>query len=109
MNSTNSTRNATSMEWARAEFGHIELGDVRRSARLVAMAAAACERPSGKVAAVFTGDRQREGAYDFLESPDVPTEEIVAGLGSATVRRSAGLPFVFVPVDGTSVTVVDRN
>lgn len=90
------------------EFGHIELGDVRRTARLVAMATAACERPSGKVAAVFTGDRQREGAYDFLENPDVPTEEIVAGLATATVRRCAGLPFVFVPVDGTSITVVDR-
>jgi hypothetical protein len=73
------------------------------------MAAAACERPSGKVAAVFTGDREREGAYDFLESPDVPPEEIVAGLALATVRRSRGLPFVFVPVDGTSVTVVDRT
>jgi hypothetical protein len=104
----NHTTNAASLEWAQAEFGHVELGDVRRTVRLVAMAAAACERPSGKVAAVFTSDREREGAYDFLESPDLPQEEMIAGVAMATMRRSAGLPFVFVPVDGTSVTVVDR-
>lgn len=96
-----------SWDWASEEFGQIELGDARRKARLMEMGAAACVRPSGKVAAVFTTDRQREGAYDFLESEHVVPEEIVEGLGAATVKRSADLPFVFVPVDGTSVTVVD--
>jgi hypothetical protein len=97
------------LEWARVEFGHVELGDTRRTARLVEMARAACERPSGRVAAVFPEDRQREGAYDFLENQEVSGEEIVSGLAVATIRRAAGLPFVFVPVDGTSVTVVDRT
>jgi len=94
-------------KWAEEEFGSVELGDSRRTARLVAMAAGACRRPSGRVAAVFTKDAQREGAYDFLESEHVASEEMMAGLASATVRRCAGLPFVFVPTDGTSVTVSD--
>lgn len=101
--------NATSRQWAEAELGGVELGDARRTARLVTMAAAACERPSGKVAAVFTSDAEREGAYDFLESEDVSAPDIVEGLAQATVGRSIGLPFVFVPVDGSSVTVVDRT
>jgi hypothetical protein len=73
------------------------------------MGAAACERPSGKVAAVFPSDRQREGAYDFLESEHVSAEELVEGLASSTVERSKELPFVFVPVDGTAITVTDRT
>ncbi len=94
--------------WATAEFGQVELSDSRRTARLVAMGAAACERPSGKVAAVFGTDREREGAYDFLENEQVAPEEIMAGVAEATLRRSEGLPFVYVPIDGTSITVVDR-
>jgi hypothetical protein len=56
---------------------------------------------------VFSDDAQREGAYDFLENEHVDPQEMMAGLASATVRRCAGLPFVFVPVDGTSLTVSD--
>jgi hypothetical protein len=73
------------------------------------MGAAACERPSGKVAAVFPSHREREGAYDFLESEDVAPEEVLRGVMTATLARSVGLSFVFVPVDGTSITVVDRK
>jgi hypothetical protein len=96
-------------KWAAGEFGHVELGNFRRRARLVRMAAAACERPSGKVAAVFTSDRDREGAYDFLESEHVSAEEIIEGLATATAGRSKEQPFVFVPLDGTSITVTDRT
>jgi len=94
-------------QWASAEFAHVELGDKRRTTRLVEMAAACCERPSGKVAAVFTTDPDREGAYDFVENRHVDVTEMVAGLGIATARRCEGLPFVYVPVDGTSITVTD--
>lgn len=102
-----STPSGKSRAWAEEEFGGVDLGDSRRTARLVEMAAAACERPSGKVAAVFTRDAQREGAYDFLESEHVAPEEMIAGLAAATARRCAQLPFVFVPTDGSSVTVTD--
>jgi hypothetical protein len=94
--------------WAVSEFGTVDLGDRRRTARLVEMATGACARPSGRVSAVFRRDRDLEGAYDFLESEHVAAEEIVAAIGRSTARRSVGLPFVFVPVDGTSVTVADR-
>ena len=96
------------LEWSRQEFGNADLGDSRRTARLVAMGAAACERPSGKVAAVFGVDREREGAYDFLENEHVAAEEIMASVATATTARCASCPFVFVPVDGTSISVADR-
>ena len=102
-----SRASAVALGWAREQFGQVELGDTRRTERLVQMAAAACERPSGRVAAVFTSDREREGAYDFLESKHVSLEEVVEGLVNATAKRSAELPFVFVPVDGSSIAVTD--
>jgi hypothetical protein len=96
-------------QWATIEFGSVDLGDLRRTARLVTMAASACDRPHGRVAAVFESEKEREGAYDFLESAHVAPEEIMAGVASATVQRARGLPFVIVPVDGTSLTLVDRT
>jgi len=97
------------LQWAADEFGRADLGDTRRRARLIAMGAAAFERPSGTVASVFARDRDRQGAYDFLENEHVAPEEILRSVTEATVRRCRGLPFVYVPVDGTSVTVVDRT
>src|SRR5580700_4642195 len=94
--------------WAVEQFSAVELGDARRTARLVQMAAAACAHPSGKVAGVFPLDTTREGAYDFLENDRVDVKQIVEGLAESTARRCAELPFVFVPVDGTSITVSDR-
>ena len=65
--------------WAEQQFGHVELGDVRRHTRLKRMAAAACARPSGKVAAVLQEDREQQAAYDFVESPLVEVQEMVRG------------------------------
>jgi hypothetical protein len=96
-------------QWAMTEFGNADLGDTRRTARLVAMGAAAREHPSGKIAAVFGSDREREGAYDFLESKHVNADEITSSIAAATTARCKGEPFVFVPVDGTSISVVDRR
>jgi hypothetical protein len=95
--------------WAVETFGGAELGDVRRTARIVKMATAVAERPSGKVAAVFQNDREREGAYDFLENEQVSADDVMASISSATVRRCRGLRYVFVPVDGSSASVVDHT
>jgi hypothetical protein len=97
-----------SWELSCEEFGHAELGDRRRNARLLSMGAGAFENPSGRVAAVFKVDREREGAYDFLESDLVDAEDIMASVAKATAVRANGLPFVFVAVDGTSISVADR-
>ena len=95
--------------WSQQEFGRAELGDTRRTARLVSMGAAACEHPSGRVAAVFGVEREREGAYDFLESDHVAPEEIMASVAAATTSRCDSHPYVFVPIDGTSISVADRT
>jgi hypothetical protein len=72
------------------------------------MAATALSRPGGRVSDVFTEDAERQGAYDWLESPSVHADALMGAMGEACARRCAEHRFVFVPVDGTSLTLTDR-
>jgi hypothetical protein len=94
--------------WAHEEFGSIKLGHASRTKRLVRMGAQAAIRPAGKVTGVFVDAAALEGAYRWLESPAVQVEAVIEGIGRACARRASRCTFVFVPVDGSSVTLVDK-
>ena len=93
--------------WASKTFGGASLGDQRRTGRLVAMAARAAESPRGTVTGVFPSSAEREGAFRFLESPDVRSEAVAAAAMGAGAKRCRGERIVYVPVDGTSLTLTD--
>jgi hypothetical protein len=76
--------------WAEKTFGDAELGDERRTARLVAMAAQLARTPAGTVAQVFTEDAERQGAYDFLESRRVSVGAIVSAMTGAGAQACVG-------------------
>jgi len=95
--------------WAWDEFGGADLGDARRTARLVAMAAQAAQQPSGLISAVFADDAERQGAYDFLESAHTRAQPILEVVARSCAARCVGEPFVYVPIDGTSLTIVDHG
>lgn len=100
-------RERSAKEWSREEFGRVQLGDVRRQRRLIEMGASAARRPSGKVSVVFGRDAEREGAYDFLENPEVKPEAVAASIFGATVERARDRPSIFVAVDGSALTLTD--
>jgi len=77
--------------WAHQEFGHADLGDRRRTRRLVAMAAAAARQPAGTVTAVFEGSAEREGAFRLLENNGVSAAAIAAATHRTTVDCAWGL------------------
>jgi len=91
--------------WAQEEYGDAQLGSKRRTDRLVQMAARGAHRPSGIVSEVFNDSAELEGAYRFVRNPHVDHVEIGAAAHRATARRASGAPFVFVPVDGSNITV----
>lgn len=95
--------------WAYEEFGHAELGDARRTARLVRMAVAATLHPGGTVPEVFRSGADRQAAYDFLANPGIRSQDILAAAAAATARRCQPHDVVFVAVDGTSLTLTDRS
>jgi hypothetical protein len=96
-------------QWAKEEFGDAALGDRRRHDRLLHIAARALDRPDGRISEVFEDAGELHGAYDFVESPLVAASELTASVARSTVRRCAGQPFVYVAVDGSSLTLTDRQ
>jgi hypothetical protein len=102
---------ASAASWAEMTFGKTALGDVRRTRRLVAMARRAAMRPSGKVAAVFERASDREGAYDFLETPEAPSEALAESVFAASIARARDLEdrLIYVAIDGTALSLSDRN
>jgi hypothetical protein len=94
--------------WAEAEFGHALVGDERRRKRLVAMAASAARQPAGTVTAVFPNAAEREGAFRLLKNESVHSAAVAESVFVATARRCAAEPYVFVAVDGSSLTLTDR-
>jgi hypothetical protein len=94
--------------WAREEFGSADLGDARRTRRLVVTGAACARKPAGEVTAVLQGVAAREAAYRFVENPAVLPERIGEAVFAATVRRCAGLASLVVSLDQTSLAFTDR-
>ncbi len=94
--------------WAREEFGDADLGDRRRVDRLVCLAASAASAPAGTVTAVVCGSAQREGAFRLLESAHVSARAVGQASHLAAVRRSSEYPWVYVPLDGSSLSFTDR-
>ena len=72
------------------------------------MATRAVESPSGKVSEVFAEDRERQGAYDLLETGHVDPVALSVALGEVAAGRAAAESFAFVAVDGSSLSLPDR-
>jgi hypothetical protein len=102
-------KEASAASWAFEEFGHAAVPDRRWGRRLVRMAAQGARRPAGRVTEVFGDAAERQGAYGLLESTEVAAADVAAAMFKTTARRSRGQPFVYCPVDGTSLTLTDRN
>jgi hypothetical protein len=91
--------------WASQEFGSAELGNRLRTMRLVALAAGAFDKPAGLITEVFAASGEREGAYKFAENEKVNTQAICAAACRAAAVRADKMPYVFVPVDGSSLSL----
>ena len=94
-------------DWARRTFADADLGDVRRSRRLVRIAAEAGRHPAGRISQVFERDADRQGAYDFIESEHVSSAAIRKAIVNATARACAQEDWVYIPLDGTSIKLWD--
>lgn len=100
---------ANAEQWAEIEFGRAELGDKRRTARLIRLAAEVARRPAGTVTGACASSASREGAFRWLENWAVRPEPVVRAVEEAAVERCRGQQLVYVPVDATSLTVTDHT
>lgn len=97
--------------WSQDTFGEAELGDSRRTDRLVRMAETVLRRPAGRVTEVFVRDADRQGAYGLLENSAVTPDAVGEAAFRATIAqlRTRGLTHVEVALDGGSLTLTDRQ
>lgn len=95
-------------QWAREQFGEADLGDRRRVDRLVRLAARAAASPAGTVTSVVPTSAEQEGAFRLLESSKVSAQAVADASHVATLRRCSAQRWVYVAVDGSSVSLTDR-
>jgi hypothetical protein len=94
------------VQWATEEFGTAELDDVRRTRRLVALAAEVASSPSGTVSGACRTVAGREGAFRFVENEAIGSQKVIAATTRATARRCRR-ELAIVPVDATSLHLTD--
>lgn len=97
------------MGWATEEFGHAQLGDVRRRKRLVKVASEVARHPAGTVTRACRSSASREGAFRLLESPSVRPEAVSKAAQIAGARRCRDHRRVVVALDATVLTVTDTT
>lgn len=93
--------------WAEEVFGQADLGDTRRTRRLVHIASEAAARPGGRVLEVCRTAASRQGAYDFLSNPSIAPAAVQDAVTKAAALGCESEDVCFVVVDGTALTLKD--
>lgn len=99
---------ASAVIWAYHEFGAANFGDKRLTTRVQTMAAAMAQFPGGKATDVFRTAADLEAAYRFVRNERVTDTAITGAMCAAMLRRCSDEPFVFVALDGSSLTLTDH-
>jgi hypothetical protein len=94
--------------WAGQEFGAAELGDARRTARLVELATMLGRKPSASFPAAADDPAQLKATYRFFDNPAILPEAILASHIQATYERLQALPRVLAIQDTTLLDWTDH-
>jgi hypothetical protein len=90
-------------DWTRAEFGHAELGDDRRTDRLLMIATAFAQQPTAPIPQACGPGPATQGAYRFFENDDIDPEAIRDAHHQATLERVRQHPIVLALQDTSSL------
>ncbi len=89
-------------QWAERIFGGCELGDRRRTRRLVKLAAGLARHTGCSVNRSCEGDgAAQEGAYRWLRNPGIGHEQVLAGGFESTVEAASGRAVLVAVEDST--------
>ncbi len=91
------------MSWARQEFENLELGDARRTQRLIQLVDDLSAQPTGSIPLACGGWAETKAAYRLLDNPAVEWREILEVHTHRTVERMQGQPVVLCIQDTTEL------
>ena len=90
-------------DWAVNEFGHAELGDDRRTDRLLMIATAFAQQPTAPLPQACGPGPATQGAYRFFENDDLEPEAIRDAHHQATLQRLRPHPVVLALQDTSTL------
>ena len=76
------------LQWAQQQFGQSDLGDPRRTARLVKLASTLANELGKPIVNVTQSPADMEGAYRFIRNDNIKAEAIAKSGFQATVERA---------------------
>lgn len=89
-------------QWATREFSQAELGDKRRTKRLVKIAELLATRPSGTLPSAIKELKEIKGAYDFISTRAVTREKVIAAHVQHT-REQLNQPGEYLQIEDTTL------
>ena len=95
--------------WALEEWGETDLGDQRRTARLIDVATALAEAPTASLPEALGSPAAQTAAYRFFDNEAIDPDAIVAGHHHALRRRLAQVPVVLAVQDTTEFNFTGRT
>jgi transposase-like protein/transposase Tn5 family protein len=93
----------TEDSWAWTEFGEADLGDSRRTERLVELAKTLAQRPTASLPDACVDGAQLKAAYRFFDNAAVTPEAVLASHVAATRERMTQVPVVLAIQDTTEL------
>ncbi len=87
--------------WAVTEFADADLGDLRRTQRLVQLAHALAQRPGAALPEACGSGARLKAAYRFFTNDDIAPDDIVQSHIEATYSRLHAMPLVLAVQDTT--------
>ena len=87
--------------WAVTEFADADLGDLRRTQRLVQLAHALAQRPGAALPEACGSGAMLKAAYRFFTNDDIAPDDIVQSHIEATYSRLHAVPIVLAVQDTT--------
>jgi Transposase DNA-binding/Transposase Tn5 dimerisation domain len=94
---------STEESWAVTEFAEAELGDARRTQRLIRVATVLAQQPMASLPEACGSPAELKATYRFFDNEAIPPAELLASHVSATYERIVRVPRVLAVQDTTEV------
>ena len=89
--------------WAVTEFAQAELGDLRRTQRLVDLATVLAQQPGASLPEACADSAMLKAAYRFFDNDAIDAQDVLQSHVEATYGRLATVPLVLAVQDTTEV------
>ena len=99
----------TLLSWARQRFAQTDLGDARRTRRLVHTAARVAQSPSASLPRAHEGLADVTGAYRFLNNDAINPQDILGGHRKLTDQAAATHDVILCVQDTTTLDFTGRE